>query len=159
VRKRFERAFPRSGIVDLRRDFTRSIAVIFQVPWIEFTMSRPSARCVGCNVVFDNKGLAYKKVCDACYRNKSRACAKCHVRVITAATPSFYAVCTQCYVDDLRQRGYTSCPTCPPEKATHLRRAPGKAVCPECEAAANNLPLSCNVHEEPPTPSGNPSLA
>lgn len=95
------------------------------------TQTRP---CATCSQQFPWDGLAYKTVCDTCYRTKTRSCAVCHVGTIRASAPDFHKVCTSCYVDTKRIKCYSPCPTCPPERSHHLRRPPGRDHCPECDA-------------------------
>ena len=99
-------------------------------------------RCDSCGHRFPWDGAPYKTVCDSCYRTKTRSCVVCHVGTIRAGAPEFYKVCTSCWVDAKRSKCYSPCPTCPPERANHLRVPPGKQRCLECDAyfasAANN---------------------
>lgn len=117
------------------------------VNWAEISLPSPIRRsvadvpreplpreCASCRCQFPWDGIAYKTVCDNCYRTKTRSCAICHIGTIRASAPAFHTVCTSCYVDSKRSKCYSPCPTCPPERSHHLRRPPGKDHCPECDA-------------------------
>lgn len=103
-------------------------------PVPEPTVEPWTRTCAVCRGEFEWDGADYKTVCTNCYRTKTRSCAVCHVGVIKATAPNFHTVCTTCWVDNRRQKGYSVCPRCPPERAGQLRRQPGQQYCAECVA-------------------------
>lgn len=104
------------------------------VPMRRSSAVTKTRRCDACGHRFPWDGAPYKTVCDSCYRTKTRSCVVCHVGTIRPGAPEFYKVCTSCWVDAKRSKCYSPCPTCPPERANHLRVPPGKQRCPDCDA-------------------------
>lgn len=88
--------------------------------------------CDRCRRNYDWDGSKYKTVCMDCYTKYVRRCAACDGTIHPSA-PKFKTLCASCYIASRRDTGYTVCPTCPPEKSTHLRVPPGKSLCGSCE--------------------------
>lgn len=89
-------------------------------------------KCVVCGEMFDWDGAEFKVSCLQCFMNKSRKCASCP-GIIPPSAPSWQTNCITCYVDRKRARGFKTCPTCPPSRATHLRCPAHKSQCQDCE--------------------------
>lgn len=88
--------------------------------------------CDRCRRHYDWDGSEHKTICMDCYTKHVRRCAVCPATIHPSA-PKFKTMCTLCYITSRRDMGYTVCPTCPPEKSTHLIVPPGKTACSSCQ--------------------------
>jgi len=86
--------------------------------------------CKGCQKLFDNKGDQWKTHCFDCYMTQRRQCTTCDGFLRLDAKP-FAKTCGKCYVKKM-QKTHGTCPFCPKERATHLRRPLMDPACPEC---------------------------
>ena len=89
-------------------------------------------KCTLCGKMFDWDGSEYKTSCLDCFKSKSRKCASCPA-LIPPSAGSWQTNCVTCYVSSKRARGFKTCPTCPPARASHLRCPADKSQCKECE--------------------------
>lgn len=89
-------------------------------------------QCQVCSRPFEWDGVEWKKTCYTCYRSKTRSCTLCAHGTIPPTAPDWHKTCLDCFLGNKQAKGFTPCPTCPPEKSRHLRRAPGKDQCAEC---------------------------
>jgi hypothetical protein len=92
----------------------------------------PKRKCVTCRAEYDWDGNKYKTRCKPCYVKVVRVCTACKQNNLKADAPSYQNVCTDCWLAK-KSRTHKTCPTCPPDRANHLRCPMGKDQCPECE--------------------------
>lgn len=105
-------------------------------------------KCELCRHMFDWDGAEYKKCCLNCFKAKARPCATCPATIPPTSEP-WVKSCVSCYINSKRSRGFQTCPTCPPERRTHLVRPPDKAACQMCEKYLRVCVPNVPVAEEP----------
>jgi hypothetical protein len=93
--------------------------------------SPPTRDCQRCRKAFPWDGNDYKVYCTDCYQKIVRKCQKCKTANLPITSPLWKTTCTSCYLAG-KEATHGTCPTCPPERATHLRRPLKKATCSEC---------------------------
>lgn len=104
-----------------------------------YTLAPPQRVCTNCRLKFEWDGSEFKTLCLPCYGANARKCLKCKINNLKIGAPSWQVLCTDCYI---AKKGTTfgTCPTCPPERATHLRRPLNAATCPECNVRLLKAP-------------------
>jgi hypothetical protein len=95
----------------------------------------PSRDCTHCGKKFPWYGQENVTLCTDCFKLQARKCEKCHLASLPVGAPAWRKVCGGCYKDYKQSKGYLPCPRCPPERATHLRRAPNEPCCRMCAQA------------------------
>jgi len=86
--------------------------------------------CKRCFQSFEWDGEEFKTLCPDCYTAIARPCATCD-RNIRIDAPSYAKTCARCWIAR-REHTHTTCPTCPPEKANHLRKPYDMPACKDC---------------------------
>jgi len=88
--------------------------------------------CECCHAIFAIfQGQEYKTLCINCYKVKVKKCAKCKVNNLRVGAPDWQNMCVACFKEN-REGKYGTCPLCPPERSTHLRRPIGQTMCNAC---------------------------
>jgi hypothetical protein len=114
---------------------------------IEYSYAEPPTHlCTGCRKPFPWDGNEYKKLCLTCYAANVKKCSACKINNIPISAPSWQVACTDCWLKG-KAKKYGTCPTCPPERANHLRRRLDKACCEECTIRLVKLAPKATVNQ------------
>ena len=96
----------------------------------EATPGYQTRKCVRCKNRFEWDGSPYKKHCLDCYKAVVRSCNECGGGIRLDAQ-KWVKICTTCW-QEKRAKTHTTCPTCPEEKSSHLRRRWSQPACDDC---------------------------
>lgn len=88
--------------------------------------------CMGCNSMFQaGVEQEWKTHCGDCYKSKVRKCGSCD-RNMRIDAPDWKKDCGKCWLEK-RKQTYATCPTCPEDKRTLLRRKTTERACDDCK--------------------------
>jgi len=96
----------------------------------------PQKACGKCTRLFpcEASEWKWKSLCEDCYgATEKRKCKKCDSN-LPLTVQRWVKVCTSCW-KETREKTHTTCPLCPTEKSTHLRRKKGEPCCKDCAKA------------------------
>lgn len=99
--------------------------------------------CVDCHKRFgvEPNELKWKFVCDNCFgTHEFKKCSVCD-RNLGVTSKKWQRECTSCWLAK-RAQTHATCPLCPPQKATLLRRKIGETACKDCLKAIGEATIA-----------------